>query len=145
MKMGGRLAVLTACGLSLLLAACGGATLTPPPATYLLTVASTSPASGVAITVTPNDKNNAGNGTTSFTRTYDAGTTVTLTAPATASGNNFSAWSGCTASSTVTCTVVMNANATVTASYASPVTYYVSGSGSDSADGLSAASAFLTL
>jgi hypothetical protein len=114
----------------------------------VLTVSSANPASGVAITVTPSDKNNAGNGTTSFTRTYDAGTTVSLTATATAGGNNFSAWSGCTSSSTVTCTVVLNANATVTASYttpAAPVTYYVSGSGSDSADGLSAVTAFLTL
>jgi hypothetical protein len=153
MKIRRRLAVSTACGLNLLLAACGGGgttQTTPPvnPTTYLLTVASTNPASGVAITVTPSDKNNAGNGVTSFTRTYDAGTTVTLTAPSAAGSNNFSAWSGCTSSSTVTCTVVLNADTTVTASYttpAGPVTYYVSGTGSDSADGLSAASAFLTL
>jgi hypothetical protein len=42
----------------------------------------------------------------------------------------------------------MNANAAVTASYvapASPVTYYVSGAGSDAANGLSTTTAFLTL
>ena len=56
----------------------------PPPVTYVLTVNSTNPSSGVAITVSPSDVNNAANGTTSFTRTYDSGATVTLTAPATA-------------------------------------------------------------
>jgi hypothetical protein len=111
-------------------------------------VNSVNPPSGVAITVIPSDKNNAGNGTTIFTRTYNAGTSVTLTAPSTTDGNYFTSWSGCATASTVTCTVILNANTTVTASYtapAGPVTYYVSGTGSDSADGLSAATAFLTL
>lgn len=143
-----------ACGLSLLLGACGGSgtsptpTPTPTPTTYVLTVNSAHPSSGVAITVTPSDTNKTGNGATSFTRSYNAATSVTLTAPATAGGNSFSAWSGCATASTVTCTVTMNANGTVTASYtapAGPVTYYVSGTGSDSADGLSMATAFLTL
>jgi hypothetical protein len=83
----------------------------------VLTVNSTNPSSGVAIAVSPNDVNNDGNGTTSFTRTYDSGATVTLTAPATASGNPFSSWSGCTSASTVTCTVTMSGNTTVTANY----------------------------
>lgn len=91
--------------------------------TYLLTVNSTSPSSGVAINVTPADNNAAGGGSTSFTRTYNAGTTVTLTAPSTSSGNPFSSWSGCTSASTVTCTVTLNANATVTANYTAPTTY----------------------
>jgi hypothetical protein len=106
-------------GLSVLLSACGGGGnhLTLPPATYVLTVNSTNPSSGVAITVSPSDVNNAGNGTTSFTRTYTTGTTVTLTAPATASGNPFSSWSGCTSASTVTCTVTMSSTTTVTANY----------------------------
>ena len=81
-------------GLSLFLTGCGGGistTTPPPPTTHVLTVNSTNPASGVAITVSPADTNGATNGTTSFTRTYDAGASVTLTAPATAGGNTFSA------------------------------------------------------
>ena len=85
--------------------------------TYVLTVDSTNPSSGVAITVSPNDVNNNGNGTTSFTRTYGSGAAVTLTAPTTASGNPFSSWSGCTSASTETCNVTMSANTTVTANY----------------------------
>jgi hypothetical protein len=135
--------------LTLLLIACGSGgkvTPPPPPSTYVLTVNSASPASGVSIAVTPSDNNNSGNGATSFTRTYNAGNSVTLTAPATAGGNPFSSWSGCTTASTVACTVILNANTTVIASYTAPaVTYYVSGSGSDSANGLCTATAFLTL
>ena len=95
----------------------------PPPTVYVLTVDSTTPASGVAVTVSPADNNGAANGTTSFTRSYNSGSTVTLTAPATAGGNTFASWSGCTTASTVTCTVTMNAGMTVTANYASaPIT-----------------------
>lgn len=102
--------------LTLLLIACGGGgkvTPPPPPTTYVLTVNSASPASSVSIAVTPSDNNNSGNGATSFTRTYNAGTSVTLTAPATAGGNPFSSWSGCTTASTVNCTVILNAGTTV--------------------------------
>jgi len=60
--------------------------------TVTLTVQSSNPSSGVAISVTPNDNSSLGNGTTSFTRTYDTGTSVTLTAPATAGGYSFSEW-----------------------------------------------------
>jgi hypothetical protein len=91
--------------------------------TYVLTVDSADPASGVAITVAPADNNGAGAGSTSFTRTYNQGTSVTISAPS-ASGTNgtvFSSWTGCTTTSTVTCTVTMNANATVTATYGAPV------------------------
>ena len=100
--------------------------LVPPPVTSVLTVASTNPASGVAVTVSPSDNNSLSNGTTSFTRTYNSGATITLTAPATASGNTFSSWTGCTASSSTTCTVTLAANTTVTANYTTPVsTTYV--------------------
>jgi hypothetical protein len=100
---------------------CGsGGTGTPPPTTHVLSVNSTNPASGVAITVSPADNNGAANGTTSFTRTYNAGTSVTLTAPASSGGNTFASWSGCSSASTVTCTVALNANTTVTANYALP-------------------------
>ena len=96
---------------------------TVAPTTYTLTVNSTNPTSGVAITVSPADNNSAGNGSTSFTRTYNSGTSVTLTAPATANGNSFSSWTGCTSATTVTCTVAMNANAAVTANYSASGTY----------------------
>ena len=121
-NLGRRVAFCFGMGLSLLITACGGGSgsTTPPPTTYTLTVNSANPASGVAITVSPADANGASNGTTSFTRTYDSGTTVTLTAPATSGGNTFSSWTGCTSASTVTCTVAMSASATVTANYATP-------------------------
>lgn len=106
-------------GLSLSIAACGGGASHPTPVTpYTLTVASANPASGVEITVSPADANGAANGTTSFTRTYNAGTSVTLTAPAIAGGNSFSSWTGCTSANSSICTVVMNGNMTVTANYA---------------------------
>jgi Periplasmic copper-binding protein (NosD) len=144
-----------AAGLTFVLAVagCGSgsvATTTPPtaPATYLLTVSSANPTSGAAVTVTPADANNQGSGTTGFTRSYSAGTSVTLTAAATAGGNSFTSWTGCTSSNGATCSVTMNANATLTANYVSPhtpTTYYVSGTGNDSANGLTTSTAFLTL
>jgi len=110
----------------LALTACGGggnAIVTPIVITYVLTVNTANPASGVSISVSPADKSGAGSGASSFTRTYNAGTAVTLTAPATAGTAKFSAWSGCTTVSTVTCSVTVNANTTVTATYASsPIT-----------------------
>ena len=115
-------------GLSLLMTACGGGgggnTTTPPTTTYTLTVNSTNPTTGVAITVSPADINSAANGSTSFTRTYDAGASVTLTAPATSGSDTFASWTGCTSTSGATCTVTLNANTTVTANYAVPATTY---------------------
>ena len=107
-----------ASGLCLLMTACGGTHYLG--GTCVLTVNSTSPASGVSISVSPADINSASNGNTSFTRTYAPGTTVTLTAPASAGGNAFSSWTGCTTSSTVTCEVTLKANTTTTAVYAAP-------------------------
>ena len=108
-------ATLSACGGG------GGSTSTPPPATtYTLTVNSTNPASGVAMTVAPADKNGSANGSASFTRTYDSGTSVTITAPASAGSHTFSSWTGCTSAATVTCKVTMNANTTISAAYNSP-------------------------
>ena len=89
----------------------------PAPVTHTLTVDSTSPTSGVAIAVSPADANGNGNGSTSFTRTYNAGTSVALTAPATSGANTFSSWNGCTSVSALICTVAMNASTTVTANY----------------------------
>jgi hypothetical protein len=119
------------------------------PVVYMLTVNSVYPSSGVAINVTPADNNSKASGTTGFALSYNQGAVVTLTAPATAGGNSFSSWSGCTSATTVTCNVTMGANAFVVASYSVPAssitTYYVSGTGSDSDDGLTTATAFRTL
>ncbi|MBN2778499.1 MAG: C10 family peptidase, partial [Bacteroidales bacterium] len=57
-----------------------------------LTVNSSNPNSGVEISISPNDNNGQGIGTTQFKRVYDDNTTVTLTAPQTASGNTFVKW-----------------------------------------------------
>ncbi|HEY3103006.1 MAG TPA: trypsin-like serine protease, partial [Pyrinomonadaceae bacterium] len=63
-----------------------------PRPTFALTVASSNPSSGVNITVTPNDKNGSGNGTTEFTRTYIQNANVNLAAPTSANGNTFWKW-----------------------------------------------------
>ena len=116
-------------GLSLWMTACGGGgnSTPPPPTTYVLTVNSTNPASGAAITVSPADNSSAASGNTSFTRTYNSGTSVTLTAPASSGSDTFTSWSGCTSTSGTggtVCAVTMSANTTVTANYAVPVTTY---------------------
>ena len=107
---------LTACG-----GGGGGSSTTPPPATtYTLTVNSLSPATGVAMMVSPADTNGATSGATSLTRTYNSGTVVIVTAPASSGNNTFQSWSGCTTASKETCNVSMTANTTVTATYAAP-------------------------
>src|SRR5574337_431471 len=93
-----------------------------PVTYYTLTVASANPATGVAITVSPLDKNGAGNGTTQFTRSYAKGTVVSLTAPATAGGNNFQKWQngGVDYATTQATSVTMSANTTMTAVFVTP-------------------------
>ena len=141
-----------ALGLSTLIAGCGGggnSVVQQPPTTYVLTVDSATPASGVAIAVSPADNDKAANGTTTFARSYNAGTAITLTAPAKSGANTFVSWAGCTSASTVTCSVTLNGNTTVTANYSAAVasanTWYVSGTGSDSNNGQTPTTAFLTL
>ena len=114
--------------LGLFLSACSGVSgnangTQSPTTTYSLTVSSVSPATGVSISVTPADSSGATNGTTSFTHTYKAGTSITLTAPAAMNGNSFQSWTGCTttASGNV-CNVTLNANTTVSATYNSSST-----------------------
>lgn len=63
-----------------------------PPPTPTLAVGSTNPVSGTTITISPDDNNGDDDGSTPFTREYNLETSVTLTAPATASGNPFSKW-----------------------------------------------------
>ncbi len=84
---------------------------------YTLTVASSNPTSGVAITVSPADKNGATNGTTQFTRTYNGGTSVTLGAPASSTGGTFSKWQkdGVDYATTASTSVTIGANTTMTA------------------------------
>ena len=107
--------------LTLWMLGCGGgaSSTPPPPSTYTLAVNSAVAAS-VSITVSPADTTGAANGTTNFSRVYNSGTTVTLTAPATSGSDTFSAWTGCTSTTTVTCSVTINANTTVTAGYTAP-------------------------
>jgi M6 family metalloprotease-like protein len=72
-----------------------------------------------AITVSPNDVQGHGSGTTDFTRIYLNGQTVTLTAPATSGSLYFSRWylDGAPYSSSLTASVTMNADRTVLALY----------------------------
>lgn len=90
---------------------------------HVLTIASSNPNSGVSITVSPNDDSNLGNGTTQFSRTYNNNTTVNLTAPATAGGNNFQKWqrNGVDWTTNPTTSVLMDANYTMTAVYVTPL------------------------
>jgi hypothetical protein len=92
--------------------------------TRTLTVASSNPANGVGITVSPNDNNSAGNGTTQFTRIYNNNQVVSLTAPATASGNTFEKWqkNGVDFATTVQTNITMDADHTLTAVYVTPKT-----------------------
>jgi hypothetical protein len=111
---------------------------TPAPTTYVLTIKSINPASGLAIGILPADVNNTGNGSTTFTRTYAAGTSVMLTAPATSGVNTFSSWTGCTSVTSLVCMIAVNANATVTANYAipAPTTYVLTVNSTNPASGI---------
>ena len=73
----------------------------------------------VPITVTPLDRNAQGDGTTPFTRSYDGGTAVRLTAPASASGWYFREWrkGGAIFSNHAVADVVMTSDATLSAVY----------------------------
>lgn len=85
--------------------------------TRTLTVASTNPGSDVSITVSPNDTNNQGSGTTGFSRIYNLNTLVTLTAPASAGEHTFQKWqrNGVDWSTNPSTTVTMDADYTMTA------------------------------
>jgi hypothetical protein len=100
------------------------------PLAYSLNVTSANPTSGVAITVTPSDKNSEGDGMTTFTRTYESGTIVTLAAPEVVNGNSFLRWNvdGLAYATNPTVQVTIDANRTMTAVYAgSGVTTFLSG------------------
>lgn len=84
-----------------------------------LTLASSNPNSGIAITVIPTDNNGLSNGTTPFTTTYNQFTTVTLIAPNTAGDLIFLRWlkDGSEASPSNVTTVTMDVDHTMTAVY----------------------------
>ena len=111
---------------------------TAPSITFTLSVNSTNPASGVAIEVSPADNTGSASADTSFTRTYNSGTSVTLTAPTTSGANTFSSWTGCASTVGPACTVAMNADTTVTANYAipSPTTYTLTVNSTNPASGV---------
>lgn len=98
--------------------------------TALLTVGSVNPASGVNISVSPNDNTANADGTTGFNRTYNLNTSVSLIAPAKAGVNNFQKWQrdGVDFTSTQSTTVTMDASHTMTAIYATPSVQFTSGS-----------------
>ena len=94
---------------------------TPASTDRMLTIGSANPASGVLITVTPNDINSDGNGSTQFTRIYPDATSVALTAPATASANPFVHWQcdGVVQTTLVSLNVLMDGERSCTAVYQS--------------------------
>ena len=100
--------------------------ITPPgPGGTIVTRTLTVNSSGVSavpVTVTPTDNASQGNGTTQFTRTYNEGTSVSLTAPATSGTGTFSKWqrNGTDISTNRTVSVAMDANYTLTAIYTVP-------------------------
>jgi uncharacterized delta-60 repeat protein len=96
----------------------------------VLTVASTNPASGASISVSPNDNSTQGNGSTQFTRTYNVNTVVSLTAATTAGGNDFQKWlkDGVDFAVTPATSVTMDTNHTMTAVYVAPKTVQLSSS-----------------
>ncbi len=90
---------------------------------YTLTVDSAGPSSGISILVSPADNSGATSGTTPFTRSYNSGMQVTLSASLSDNSYSFVSWSGCTSTSGAggfNCLVTVNASTTVTANYNQP-------------------------
>lgn len=85
-----------------------------------LTVRSVNPTSHIPIEVVSTDRKGASATATSFTRLYKHGTVITLTAPTHSGGNTFSSWTGCTSSTSATCTVTLTGDTTVIATYITP-------------------------
>jgi hypothetical protein len=100
-----------------------------PITTYNFTFKSSNPDSGVDVTISPNDNNGAGNGTTSvsgFVRNYNRNTNVFFSAPQNApNGNLFQKWQrddGYSETSRFISTIAF-ANSTWTAVYVVPLTF----------------------
>jgi hypothetical protein len=94
----------------------GSVTVTSP-VTYVLTVDSTAPSSGISIAASPADNNSKSAGNTPFTLSYYGGTQVMLSAAQLDNSYSFVSWSGCTSTSGSNCSVTVNGNTTVTATY----------------------------
>jgi RHS repeat-associated protein len=90
-----------------------------PPVTHMITVASSNPNSGVAITSSTLDNNTQAGGTTMFTRIFNQNATATYVAPATAGGNNFQKWQrdGSDLTTSTTASVMLDTDHTITAVY----------------------------
>jgi len=96
------------------------ATTNPLAGIFYLTVQS-SPYTGVNVTVKPADLNSMGNGDTYFTRLYNTGTKVTLTAPGKFNGKKFLKWTiDGTANTKQSIDVTMSINHTVEVFYEPP-------------------------
>ncbi len=92
-----------------------------PPVQRTLNVKST-PVGSVPVSVSLRDNNGNQNGTTAFSRTYDDGDTVSLTAPASAGGQDFQGWlrNGVPFSNGRSVTFTMYSDITMTATYGQP-------------------------
>jgi lysophospholipase L1-like esterase len=88
------------------------------PTVTLGVTASTNTALNVA--VSPSDLDGAGNGSTSFSRRYHAGTSVTITAPPSSDSATFVKWqrNGADLTTNATATLTLNSSMTVHAVYA---------------------------
>ena len=130
MRIGSKLFALSVLAITLILAACGGGSTTPPADTFSLTINLAGAGDG-SVTC------NGGACATS----YEEGTTVTLAAVADA-GSVFAGWSGAGCTGTGTCDVTINANTTVTATFdveaaeSHTLVVNVSGAGSVTGDGI---------
>lgn len=82
-------------------------------------VVASSPTTGVNVTANPPDDNGAGNGSTNFNRSFMHGTSVSLSAPATAGGYRFAKWlrNGVDHGTGSTVGVTMDGDHTLTAMY----------------------------
>jgi hypothetical protein len=106
--------------LTLVMSACNGGSSNKQSTVYFtLTVNSTNPSSGVAIAVSQADASGLSSGLTALTRSYAAGTSVMLTAPAKSSAGTFASWKGCDTAVSTVCTLTVNSDVTVTAEYSS--------------------------
>jgi len=83
--------------------------------TYVLQVNSSDP--GVYITLSQADNNGQKDGTAPFTRIYNEGTTVTLTAPSTYHGKSFNNWSGDLSGNANPASITMNGPKSVVANF----------------------------
>jgi len=106
------------------------------PTYYILTVQS-SPGVGANITVSPSDSNGDSDGYTNFTRTYESGLSVAITAPSSLNGGAFIKWTiDGTNNTSRTINVTMNSNHTVVAVFAPPtvITYTLTVQSSGASD-----------